>query len=97
MNAQGEGRLAAATKQLMLGETLPPLLLVLTDAHGNRIEQLSEALGIIEVAVQPADATSPGRAPRLDIQVTSAQVESPPPPPPATPLHLFSKACQSCD
>lgn len=74
MAVQGEGRLAAATKQLMLGETLPPLLLILTDSFGNRIQQLAEGLGKIEVAVQPSEATSSGRASYLDIQVSSAQV-----------------------
>ena len=74
-SVQGEGRLAAATRQLMLGEALPPVLLILTDSHGNRIEHLDEGLGKVEVAVRPAQATSPGRASHLDIQVTSAQVQ----------------------
>ncbi len=67
--------MAAVTRQLMLGEALPPLLLILTDAHGNRIEQLTAELGKVEVAVRPAEATSPGRSCHLDIQVTSDQVQ----------------------
>ena len=60
----------------MLGETLPPLLLILTDPHGNRIEQLSEGLGQIEVAVQPCEVPPPGRASRLDIHAASDQVST---------------------
>ena len=71
---QGEGRLVAATKQLMLGEALPPLLLILTDSHGNRVEQLSEGLSNVEVAVLSAEAPSPGRTYHQDIQVVSGLV-----------------------
>ncbi|KAK9843600.1 hypothetical protein WJX84_002029 [Apatococcus fuscideae] len=70
---EGEGRLAAATKQLMLGETLPPLLLILTDPFGNRIQHLEEGLGKVQVSVQRAEAMSPGVVSNLDIQVSSAQ------------------------
>lgn len=50
---QGEGRAAAAGKDLMLGEHLPPLTLLCKDALGNNVPMTQVPPGLT-LALKPA-------------------------------------------
>ena len=60
MTWQGEGRAAAASKDLMLGEHLPPLTLLCKDALGNNVptSQVPPGLTLALKAAPPRDAVA---------------------------------------
>ena len=77
---QGEGRAAIASKDLMLGEHLPPLTLLCKDCHGNAVpmpEVPSGASLKVQAAVPTGQAAEVAwEAADIDVVVTADWVSS---------------------
>ena len=69
---QGEGRAAVASKDLMLGEHLPPLTLLCKDALGNNVI-MSEVPPGLTLALKPAPPT--GQAAELAWEASDIDVD----------------------
>ena len=72
---QGEGRAAIASKDLMLGEELPPLTLLCKDCHGNDVPMtqvppgLTLALKVAQPNGRPAEVM--WEAAEIDVAVSA--------------------------